>query len=92
VSPPLSTDNGRNNCRASVISAEGCAKLVAESSRHGGECALRADSGYTLKRLARYRIVAGLVPATSIIFAPRLEFGVAGTSPATTTQRFWLLA
>lgn len=30
------------------------------------------------------RVVAGFVPATSIILAPCLKFGVAGTSPATT--------
>jgi hypothetical protein len=28
-------------------------------------------------------VVAGFVPVTSIIFAPRLKSGVAGTSPAT---------
>src|SRR5579871_5997488 len=34
--------------------------------------------------LISFRVMAGLVPATPIIFAPCLTFGVAGTSPATT--------
>jgi hypothetical protein len=31
-------------------------------------------------------VVAGLVPATLIVMALRLEFGVAGTSPAMTAH------
>jgi hypothetical protein len=31
-------------------------------------------------------VVAGLVPATPIVMALRLEFGVAGTSPAMTAH------
>jgi hypothetical protein len=31
-------------------------------------------------------VMAGLVPATPIVMALRLKFGVAGTSPATTAQ------
>src|SRR5215468_7949428 len=34
-----------------------------------------------------HRVAAGPVPATSIIFAPRLKLGVAGTGPATTPVR-----
>jgi hypothetical protein len=32
------------------------------------------------------RVVAGLVPATSIIRAGALKIGIAGTSPATTER------